>query len=121
MTKVRGASGTVLDIDEARAYSLVQGGHAEYVDPADAPASAPTGEPTPDAIGDETAAHPQQQAARAEESDQVSESEAEAPGAKANRQDLVDYAVDQGIVGAEDELQGKTKDEIRELIDSSGE
>lgn len=42
-----------------------------------------------------------------------------APSARASRDELVEHAVKHGVVKDEEELQGKTKADIRELIEGS--
>ncbi|GAA1110562.1 hypothetical protein [Nesterenkonia jeotgali] len=129
MTKIKGPSGTVIDVSPQHARGLVRDGFATYVD-GDAKKEGEVLEPRTQgesesaqfAVG-RRPKHIQQEPAKVADPEPDTEPTVppaeDKPGARATRDELVDYAVEHKIVADGEELQGKSKDEIRELIEGS--
>lgn len=129
MVKINGPSGTVLDVPAREARGLVRDGFAKYESDADRkegdvlPRRAQGQSESAQFAAGGRVQHVQQTPAKPAEPkpepSKVDLPEDDEPSARATRQELADYAVEKGIVNDADDLQGKTKDEIRELIDGS--
>lgn len=142
MTKIKGPSGAVIDVSPQQARGLVRDGFASYVDEdakkeGEALLRRAQGEaesaqfavgrmpkhvqqaPTKVKGAEAEPEQPEEDEPEEATGDQPEAPEVDALSARASRQELVDHAVQHGAVQDAEELQGKTKDEIRELIDGS--